>query len=413
MVASLRAASEQPTLDCLAERPLPYARQLIEADDIAAVSAALTSELMAQGPRVAAFEAAVAQTVGADHAVACSSGTSALQLAMAALDIGPGDVAVAPTITFLSTATAARLCGAEVAFADVDALTGLMTAQTLAEALHRARRPVKAAVPVHLGGRMADSAALAGVAAAHGAMLIEDAAHALGSRDEVCGAAGANLFAQATTFSFHPAKTIACGEGGIVTTRDAGMAARMVRLRNHGVTREAVLMLDPRLSLDEAGAANPWSYEQLELGWNARMTDVEAALGLSQLKKLDRFAARRRALSASYEALLAPFAPLVTPVLAPAGQTACPHLQQVLIDFEGLGMSRAKVMRGLQARGIGTQVHYIPVHRQPYFAERYGPLHLPGAEAFYARTLSLPLFPAMHDGDPARVCTALAAVLGA
>jgi dTDP-4-amino-4,6-dideoxygalactose transaminase len=266
---------------------------------------------------------------------------------------------------------------------------------------------------VHLGGRMADMVALARVAAAHGVLLVEDAAHALGSRDEISGAAGANLFARATTFSFHPVKTIACGEGGVVTTSDSAMAARMGRLRNHGVTREASLMLDPDLSLDDGGAANPWSYEQLELGWNARMTDVEAALGLSQIKKLDRFAARRRALSAAYDTLLAPLAPLVEPVAVPSSQTLCPHLHQVRIDFERVGLSRAQVMRGLQARGIGTQVHYIPLHRQPYFADRYGATALPGAEAFYACTLSLPLFPAMEDDDPARVCAALAAVLGA
>ncbi|CAN5281148.1 UDP-4-amino-4,6-dideoxy-N-acetyl-beta-L-altrosamine transaminase [soil metagenome] len=414
MSAAARPVSDSTTQARAEPQPsfLPYARQLIEADDVAAVTAALTSELLAQGPRVAAFEAAVARTVGAAHGVACSSGTTALQLALMALNVGAGDRVIAPSLTFLSTATAARLCGAEMVFADVDPLTGLMTADTLSQALARADGPVRGALPVHLGGRMADMPALAGVANAAGTVLIEDGAHALGSSDPTAGAAGACRFSVAATFSFHPVKTIACGEGGMVTTNDPALASRMARLRNHGVTREAGLVLDPALSLDAAGEANPWSYEQLELGLNARMTDLEAALGLSQLKKLDRFAARRRALSGAYDRLLAPLAPLVTPVAAPAAQTPCPHLHQVLIDFDGAGLSRAEVMRRLAAQGIGTQVHYIPVHRQPYFVGRYGVQSLPGADAFYARTLSLPLFPAMDDADPARVAAALIGALG-
>jgi UDP-4-amino-4,6-dideoxy-N-acetyl-beta-L-altrosamine transaminase len=396
-----------------APKPLPYGRHCIEADDIAAVTAAMGAELLAQGPRVAAFEAAVATAAGAAHGVACSSGTAALQLALMALDVGAGDAVIVPSITFLSTATAARWCGAEVVFADVDPASGLMTADTLEDALRRAGSPVKAVLPVHLGGRMCDLPALAQVARAHDLLLIEDAAHALGSADAAAGPAGCNRFSDAAVFSFHPVKTIACGEGGVVTVADAERAERMRRLRNHGVTRDAGLMADAALSLDARGAANPWSYEQLELGLNARMTDVEAALGLSQIAKLSRFTARRAALAAAYDALLAPLAPRVTPVSAAPGQAPCLHLHQVSIDFPRLGMDRAELMRALQARGIGTQVHYIPVHRQPYFARRYGPLTLPGAEAWYARTLSLPLFPAMEDDDPARVCAALAACLSA
>ena len=412
LARTLSDATAAPARETARPRALPYGHHLIEADDIAAVTAALSSELLAQGPRVAAFEAAVARTVGAAHGVACSSGTAALQLALMALGVGEGDRVIAPSVTFLSTATAARLCGAEVVFADVDPLSGLMTPATFTASLRRAGGPVKAACPVHLGGRMADMPALASLARDAGAALIEDGAHALGSSDEVAGAAGECRFSTATTFSFHPVKTIACGEGGMVTTADPELAARMARLRNHGVTREAALMRDPALSWDEDGEANPWSYEQLDLGLNARMTDVEAALGLSQLKKLDRFAARRRALSAAYDRLLAPLAPLVTPVVTPAGQTPCPHLYQVLIDFHAAGARRAEVMRRLMAQGIGTQVHYIPVHRQPYFVSRYGAQTLPGADAFYARTLSLPLFPGMEDGDPSRVVSALMGALG-
>ena len=408
-----RPALAAPALRAVpAAKALPYGHHCIEADDIAAVTEAMGAELLAQGPRVAAFETAVARVVGAAQGVACSSGTAALQLALMAMDVGEGDAVIAPSITFLSTATAARLCGAEVTFADVDPLTGLMTPQTLDDALARAKRPVKAALPVHLGGRMADMPALAFVAEAHGLRLIEDAAHALGSSDAAAGRAGEGRYSAATTFSFHPVKTIACGEGGLVAVNDPAMAERMRRLRNHGVTREPELMTDADLSLGAGSEANPWSYEQLELGLNARMTDVEAALGLTQLAKLDRFAHRRAALASSYDRLLAPFATLIDPVTAPQSQTPCLHLYQVRIAFERLGTTRAALMRALQARGIGTQVHYIPVHRQPYFTARYGQAHLPGADAWYAQTLSLPLFPAMDDDDPARVVSALAACLG-
>jgi UDP-4-amino-4,6-dideoxy-N-acetyl-beta-L-altrosamine transaminase len=391
---------------------LPYGLHLIEDDDVAAVTAALTSGLLAQGPRAAAFEAAFAARMGAAHAVAASCGTAALHLALLALDVGPGDLVVAPAITFLSTATAARMCGAEVVFADVDPATGLMTPETLLEALASAPGPVKAALPVHLGGRMADMVGIGAVAAEAGVLLVEDCAHALGSRrgEERAGACARSA---AACFSFHPVKTIAAGEGGAVTTNDAGMAARIGRLRNHGVTRDEALLVDPELSLDDQGRRHPWSYEQLELGFNYRMTDIEAALGASQLAKLDRFIARRAALAAAYDRLLQPLAPWVRPVKAGAGEAPSLHLYQVLIDFPAIGKTRDAVARDLIAQGIGVQVHYIPLYRQPYFKARYGPMRLPGAEAFYAAVLALPLFPAMADGDVERVLQALAATLTA
>ena len=391
---------------------LPYGRHLIEDDDVAAVTAVLTCGHLTQGPRAAAFEAALAERVGAAHAVATSSCTAALHLALLALDVGPGDLVVAPAITFLSTATAARMCGAEVVFADVDPLTGLMTPETLLEALAVAPRPVKAALPVHLGGRMADMAGIAAVAQAAGALLVEDCAHAPGSRrgEE---RAGDCAHSAAACFSFHPVKTIACGEGGAVTTNDAALAARIGRLRNHGVTHDPALMVDPELSLDGEGRRHPWSYEQLELGFNYRMTDIEAALGLSQLGKLDRFVARRTALAAAYDRQLEPLAPWVRPVKAGADEAPSLHLYQVLIDFPAIGKSRDDVMRLLAEQGIGSQVHYIPLYRQPYFKARYGAVRLPGAEAFYAAVLALPLFPAMADGDVERVLKALAVALTA
>jgi UDP-4-amino-4,6-dideoxy-N-acetyl-beta-L-altrosamine transaminase len=389
---------------------LPYGRHLIEADDVAAVVEVLTGGHLAQGPRVAAFEAALSARVGAEHGVACASGTAGLHLALAALDVGPGDVCIVPAITFLSTATAVRLCGAEVVFADVDPVSGLLTADTLREAASRATGPVRAALPVHLGGRMCDMAALADVAAELDFVLVEDACHALGSERDG-GRAGDCRHSAAAAFSFHPVKTIACGEGGMVTTNDAGLAARIARLRNHGVTHDPALMVDAAQSLDADGARHPWSYEQLELGFNYRMTDLEAALGLSQLGKLDRFAGRRAGLAALYDMLLEPLSGRLQPIQAARGESPSLHLYAVHLDLRDLDFDRADLMRDLASRGIGTQVHYIPVYRQPYFVRRYGSLRLPGAEAYYADVLALPLFPAMADADVERIAAALTGLL--
>jgi UDP-4-amino-4,6-dideoxy-N-acetyl-beta-L-altrosamine transaminase len=381
---------------------LPYGRHLIEPDDVAAVVEALTSGQLAQGPRVAAFEAALAAKVGAQAAVACSSGTAALHLALAALDVGPGDLCIVPAITFLSTATAARFCGAEVVFADVDPITGLMTPETLREAALGAPGPIRLALPVHLGGRMCDMPGLARVAAEMGFALVEDASHALGSR-RAGARVGDCAHSAAATFSFHPVKTIACGEGGMAVTNDPALAARMMRLRNHGVTHDPALMKDAALSLDAQGQRHPWSYEQLELGFNYRMTDLEAALGLSQLNKLDRFVDRRAGLAARYDQLLGPLRDRLQPVRSAVSEAPSLHLYAVRIDFVACGLTRDALIRDLAAQGIGTQVHYIPLYRQPYFAARYGALRLPGAEDWYDHVLALPLFPAMSAHDVERV----------
>ena len=391
-------------------RTLPYGLHLIEPDDIAAVVEVLSGGMLAQGPRVAAFEAALAAKVGAAAGVAASSGTAALHLALAALDVGPGDVCIAPAITFLSTATAARFCGAEVVFADVDPVTGHMTPATLREAAARAGAPVKVALPVHLGGRMCDMPGLAAAARELGLVLVEDACHALGSvRDTV--AAGGCRHSAASAFSFHPVKTIACGEGGMVTTNDGALADRMRRLRNHGVTHDPALMVDSDLSLDADGRRHPWSYEQLELGFNYRMTDIEAALGLSQLAKLDRFVARRRALADLYDRLLAPLGAWVRPIRAADAEAPSLHLYAVHIDFAAAGVTRDVLVRALAEQGIGVQVHYIPIYRQPYFVARYGRQRLPGAEAYFADVLALPLFAAMQDADVMRVVQTLEPLL--
>jgi UDP-4-amino-4,6-dideoxy-N-acetyl-beta-L-altrosamine transaminase len=381
---------------------LPYGRQTIEDDDISAVVEALKADFLTTGPTVGAFETAFAETVGARHAVACANGTAALHLAMLALDVQPGEAVIVPSITFLATANCARYVGAEVAFADVDPHSGLMTPETLSEALTRVGgRKLRAVLPVHLRGDTVNLPELAALAAGAGAVLVEDAPHALGSTmsfGNVAERAGDARHSAMATFSFHPVKTIATGEGGMVTTNDAALAERLRVMRSHGMVRPA--------------GADPWVYEMAEPGFNYRLPDILCALGLSQLKKLPRFAARRRALAAAYEAALAPLAPIVRIAARPAWSDPVLHLMCVLIDFEAAGVTRRQVVDALRERGVGTQVHYIPVHTQPYYRERYGELDLPGANAWYERCLSLPLYPGMADEDVGRVVEALRAVLG-
>lgn len=378
----------------------------------------LQSDFLTTGPEVPAFEAAFADYVGAPHAVACANGTAALHLAALASDLGPGDQAIVPAISFVATANAVRYAGAEVVFADVDPDNGCMTADTLAEAMARADPArLKAVFVVHLGGQPADLAGIGAVTKDRGLTLIEDAAHAVGSEYRLgngpAGRIGDAQVSDFVCFSLHPVKTITSGEGGVVTTRDADAALRLARLRGHGIVREPEDWVDPSIGRDLAtGASNPWAYEQQMLGFNYRLTDIQAALGRSQLAKMQTFAARRRRLAALYAERLANLAPrvrLASP--AAAGSNPVLHLMIALIDFAGTGVSRAQVMKRLADQGVGSQVHYIPIHRQPYY-QALGPQpDLPGAEAYYERCLSLPLFNGMEDEDVDRVAEALAKAL--
>jgi dTDP-4-amino-4,6-dideoxygalactose transaminase len=221
---------------------------------------------------------------------------------------------------------------------------------------------------------------------------------------------GSCALSELACFSLHPVKTITSGEGGVTTTNDEAAYRRMLSFRTHGMVREPKEFLHPDLGLDAEGAANPWYYEMQALGYNYRITDFACALGLSQLKRLDPYAKRRRELAARYDRMLAPLAPAIRPVPAAAGDDPVLHLYAVLIDFAGVGRSRAKVMHDLKAQGIGTMVHYIPVNRQPYYRRRYGESRLPGAEAYYERVLSIPLYPTMEDSDVDRVVAALQAL---
>ena len=394
---------------------LPYGRQLIEDDDIAAVAEAMRGDYLTTGPYVERFENALAKTVNAKHAVVCSNGTAALHMAARALNLGRGTKVIVPAITFLATASAPHMNGADIVFADVDPETGLMRPEDLEAAFARAGH-ADAVFNVNLNGQCGESEALFAIARDHGAKVVDDSCHAIGTAyiagDGQVSPIGSNRFCDLSVFSFHPVKTIAMGEGGAVTTNDPAVAKKLTLARSHGMTRDPKDFVNVEDAFDADGTPNPWYYELIEPEFNWRANDIQCALGLSQLGKLGRFVARRRALAQAYDTLLAPLAPLVRPMARTRPCLPAWHLYVARIDFERAGISRAQVMKRLTAHGIGSQVHYYPVHRQPYYEKRYGELSLPGADRYYARALSLPLFASMTPSDVERVVSALSDILG-
>ncbi len=384
---------------------LPYGRQWLDDDDLDAVRQVLESDWLTTGPAAENFEAALRSATGAEHAVVCSSGTAALHLATRALGLRPGDAVIVPALTFAAAANMARLEGLEVIFADIDPDSGLMGVKDADAALQSAPdgKRVKAVCPVHLNGQISDPQTLAEFAEIHGLAVIEDVCHALGGRYQDQQGnwhqAGDNAYAALSCFSFHPVKAIAMGEGGAVTTADAKLAHQMRQQRSHGIARGS--------DMRDASADEPWQYEVQQVGLNYRASDIHCALGASQLNKLDQFIDRRRAIVNLYETLLAPLAPLVRPIARVPGCQPAWHLFVAQFDFAAIGIPRQALMEALHDRGIGSQVHYIPLHQQPYYQTRYGPQNLPGAEDYYRKSLSLPLFPKMTDGDVERVVVAL------
>ena len=389
---------------------LPYGRHSIDADDMAAVERVLRSDWLTSGPEIDAFESAFARKVGAEYAVACANGTVGLHLAALALGLGQGDQVIVPSLTFLATANAARYVGADVVFCDVEADTGLMSLETLEQAVDNAHN-AKAIFPVHLNGQCADMAALSAFARDRGLAIVEDACHAIGGSMEMSDGSlipvGSCAFGDMTVFSLHPVKTVTMGEGGVVTTNDETLYQKLLSLRNHGMVRDPSAMQNHSQATGPTGAPNPWYYEMQTLGFNFRASALQCALGASQLSKLDGFVTRRQELVDLYDRLLTPLAPTVKPVRrVPRGLPGW-HLYVVLIDFAAADTDRAQVMNALLADGIGTQVHYLPVHRQPYYQGLYGERDFSGADAYYARCLSLPLFPDMEPEDVDRVVAAL------
>ncbi|HSI57162.1 MAG TPA: UDP-4-amino-4,6-dideoxy-N-acetyl-beta-L-altrosamine transaminase [Ideonella sp.] len=385
-------------------QPIPYSRQSVSEEDIAAVTAVLRSDYLTTGPAVPAFEAAFAERHATAHAVAVGNATLGLQLACMALGVGPGSRVWTSPNSFVASANCARYCGAEVDFVDIDPHTRNMSVAALAQKLEAAAAAStlpQVVIPVDFAGLPADLREMRGLAGRYGFRIVEDASHATGA--SYLGQPVGSAWADATVFSFHPVKIITTAEGGMVTTQDPVLAARLRLLRSHGITREAAEFSAP--------AEGPWVYEQHALGLNARMNDLQAALGLSQLARLETLRAARARLAARYTRRLAGL-PLQLPV-EPADRQSAWHLYPVELRTPAGGPTRAQVYAALREAGIHTNVHYAPIHTQPYYAAlgfRAG--DFPRAERYHAQTLSLPLYPQLGDADQDRVIDALAALLG-
>lgn len=383
---------------------IPYGRQSINDEDIEAVVAVLKSDFLTQGPAVPAFEDAVAQLCGAKHAVAMNSATSALHVACLALGVGPGDSVWTSPLTFVASSNAALYCGASVDFVDVDDRSYNMCPAKLAEKLDRAAETgtlPKVVIPVHLTGQSCDMAAIHAAASRHGVRIIEDASHAIGGsyRGEPVGNC---RYSDIAIFSFHPVKIVTTGEGGMAMTNDDALADSMRSLRSHGITRDA-----SQYRYEDAG---PWYYEQQGLGFNYRMTDISAALGVSQLQRIKGFVERRREIAAAYDAAFAGNA-VTVPWQHPDANSAW-HLYVIRVDTEAAGRSHREIFEALRDVGIGVNLHYVPVYRQPYYQDMgFKPGHCPNAEAYYGEAISLPMFPDLSEADQARVIAAVKGVV--
>jgi len=382
---------------------IPYGRQSITEADIAAVVEVLRSPFLTQGPAVAAFEQAVAGKVGARHGVAVNSATSALHIACVALGLGPGDRLWTSPITFVASANCGRYCGADVDFIDIDPATGLMSVRALQSKLQQAERDgtlPKVVVPVHLTGSSCDMAAIGALAELYGFAVVEDASHAIGGhyRDDPVGNC---RHSSITVFSFHPVKIITTGEGGLATTNDPVLAQRMSELRSHGLVREPERYERP--------AAGPWVYEQQQLGFNYRMTEIQAALGLSQLQRLDEIVAERNRQLQRYRDLLTELTVQLLEV--PEKVLSSVHLAVIRLQ-QATAQQHRQVFEALRGAGIGVQLHYSPVHLQPYYRTLgFAEGQFPESEAYAISAISLPLFPSLAEADQVRVFTVLGEIL--
>lgn len=384
------------------ENFLPYARQWVEEDDIAAVCEVLRGDWLTTGPAVAEFEREFARRVGAAYAVAVSSGTAALHAACAAAGVGRGDEVITSPLTFAASANCALFLGARPVFADVDPRTYNISPEEIEKKI---TPQTKAVIPVHFTGQPCDLDPIHALARRHNLTVIEDAAHALGAEYKGRPVGG---LSDLTIFSFHPVKHITTGEGGMVTTNDEETYRWLLLFRNHGITR------DRRELVEDHG---PWYYEMQDLGYNYRLTDIQAALGLSQLKKLDRFLKRRREIAARYSEAFAALPEVEVPYQAPYAASAW-HLYVLALRPERLRKSRREIFEALRAENIGVNVHYFPVYRHPYYRWLGDPdscslhgFYCPHAEEIYRRIITLPLFPAMTDGDVEDVVRAVQKVI--
>lgn len=383
---------------------IPYGRQDISEADIKAVVDVLRSDFLTQGPAVPAFEKTVAEYCGAEYAVAVNSATSALHIACLALGVGPGDMVWTSPNTFVASANCALYCGAQVDFVDIDSRTYNLSVERLEEKLAQAEKSgclPKVVIPVHLCGQPCDMARIHALSRRYGFKIIEDASHAIGGkyRGEPIGNC---RFSDIAVFSFHPVKIITTGEGGMALTNDPQLLKRMQLLRSHGITRDPSQMTH--------ASEGPWYYQQIDLGFNYRMTDLQAALGLSQMQRLDAFIAKRHAIARRYDGLLADLA-VTTPWQHPDSYSGL-HLYVIRLKLNEIRKTHREVFETLREAGIGVNLHYIPVHRQPYYEGlgfRAG--HCPMAEQYYAEAISLPMYPGLTKTQQDQVVSALCAAL--
>lgn len=381
-----------------------YGKQDINEADIQAVEAVLRSDFLTQGPVIERFEQRVAQYCGVKYAVAVCNATSALHIACLAAGLGKGDLLWTSPITFVASANCARYCGADVDFVDIDENTYNMSVPALEKKLQEAKRRgrlPKIVVPVHMAGQSCDMRAIKKLSDEYGFILLEDASHCIGA-DYADAKVGSCAHSDMAVLSFHPVKIITTGEGGMVLTNDNALYERLCLYRSHGITR------DPKRMTKESDG--DWYYQQVALGFNYRMTDIQAALGVSQMNRLDEFVVRRRALAARYDELLRDL-PLRTPFVLDGAQPSW-HLYIVRIDFDRVRKTKQQIFTEMRTRGVALNLHYIPVHTQPYY-ETLG-FHTedcPAAMEYYREALTLPLYPCMTDAEQEMVARALHGVL--
>ena len=379
---------------------IPYGHQDISPADIDAVVKVLQSDFLTQGPVTPKFEQSVAKKVGAGHALAVNSATSALHIACMALELGPGDWLWTSPNTFVASANCALYCGAKVDFVDIDPCTYNLCPRRLEDKLIEAEtlgKLPKIVVPVHFAGQSCDMAAIYALGQKYGFKVVEDASHAIGGRyrDEFIGR---GEYSDIIVFSFHPVKIVTSAEGGVALTGSAELANRLALSRSHGVTRDPAQMTH--------APGGPWYYEQIDLGYNYRMTELQAALGLSQMQRLDSYVTRRNELARRYDQLLAGL-PVTTPWRHPDCYSAF-HLYVIRLDLSRIKGTHRQVFEALRAQGIGVQLHYIPVHTHPYFLAMGFELgDFPEAERYYAEAISLPIYPALNEDQQDKVARAL------
>lgn len=379
---------------------IPYGRQDITHADIEAVVSVLQSDFLTQGPQVPLFEEKVAQHVGAQHALALNSATSALHIACLALGLSPGDWLWTSPVTFVASANCGLYCGAQVDFVDIDPLTYNLCPQALERKLIEAEKTgklPKVVVPVHLCGQPCDMAAIHALGQRYGFKIIEDASHAIGGKYKG-EFIGNGRYSDITVFSFHPVKIITTAEGGMALTNDAELANKMALLRSHGITRDAAQMTHK--------PDGPWYYQQIDLGFNYRMTELQAALGVSQMTRLDQYVARRHELAARYDTLLADL-PITRPWQHPDSYSGL-HLYVIRLKLEQIGNTHLQVFDALRAQGIAVNLHYIPVHTQPYYQQMgFKVGDFPEAERYYAEAISLPMFQTLTETQQKHVVAAV------